>query len=202
MKFNIKAAVLTICLCFTITASFAIEQMTVEKNAVLNIKDCIEIALQNSPLIKKSRYNYGLAKGNLGIAKSEYFPTLGIGTGYNITDAAVKLQRAGLKVKTVGSGDTVISQYPAYGTSVAAGSTIIAYTEEGVSSMVTVPDLVGKNPSATYSALTALGLNIKEEGAYSGNSGVTVSAQSPAAGDKVPMGTVVTVTYMDKSSLE
>ncbi len=87
MKFNIKAAALTICLCFTITASFAIEQMTVEKNAVLNIKDCIEIALQNSPLVKKSRYNYGLAKGNLGIAKSEYFPTLGIGTGYNITDS-------------------------------------------------------------------------------------------------------------------
>lgn len=68
------------------SATFAIEQMSVEKNAVLNIKDCITIALQNSPQIKKARYNYGLAKGNLGIAKSEYFPTLGVGTGYNITD--------------------------------------------------------------------------------------------------------------------
>ncbi len=68
------------------SASFAIEQMSVEKNAVLNIKDCITIALQNSPQIKKARYNYGLARGNLGIAKSEYFPTLGVGTGYNITD--------------------------------------------------------------------------------------------------------------------
>lgn len=68
------------------SASFAIEQMSVEKNAVLNIKDCITIALQNSPKIKKARYNYGLARGNLGIAKSEYFPTLGVGTGYNITD--------------------------------------------------------------------------------------------------------------------
>ena len=86
MKFNIKITALIICLFFTVSASFAIEQMSVEKNAVLNIKDCIEIALQNSPLIKKSRYNYGLAKGNLGIAKSEYFPTIGVGTGYNITD--------------------------------------------------------------------------------------------------------------------
>lgn len=68
------------------SATFAIEQMSVEKNAVLNIKDCITIALQNSPQIKKARYNYGLARGNLGIAKSEYFPTLGVGTGYNITD--------------------------------------------------------------------------------------------------------------------
>lgn len=35
------------------SATFAIEQMSVEKNAVLNIKDCITIALQNSPQIKK-----------------------------------------------------------------------------------------------------------------------------------------------------
>lgn len=81
-----KVITLIICLFFTALSASAIEQMSIEKNAVLNIKDCIEIALQNSPLIKKSRYNYGLAKGNLGIAKSEYFPTLGIGTGYNLTD--------------------------------------------------------------------------------------------------------------------
>lgn len=85
MKIHIKAIALTICLFYTISSAFAIEQMSVEKNAILNIKDCITIALQNSPKIKKARYNYGIAKGNLGIAKSEYFPTLGIGTGYNIT---------------------------------------------------------------------------------------------------------------------
>ncbi len=84
MKFHIKAALIAVCL--SITSSFAVEQMSVEKNAVLNIKDCIEIALNNSPLIKKARYNYGIAKGNLGVAKSDYFPTLGIGTGYNLTD--------------------------------------------------------------------------------------------------------------------
>ncbi len=86
MKTHIKAIAFTICLFYTISSAFAIEQMSVEKNAILNIKDCITIALQNSPKIKKARYNYGIAKGNLGIAKSEYFPTLGIGTGYNITD--------------------------------------------------------------------------------------------------------------------
>lgn len=86
MKFSIKTIAIIICLGCTVSSAFAIEQMSVEKNAVLNIKDCITIALQNSPKIKKARYNYGLAKGNLGIAKSEYFPTLGIGTGYNIND--------------------------------------------------------------------------------------------------------------------
>lgn len=60
---------------------------SVEKNAVLNMNDCIELALQNSPKIKKARYNYGLSKGNLGIAKSGYFPTLGVGTGYNVSES-------------------------------------------------------------------------------------------------------------------
>ena len=87
LKFHIKAALIAVCLCFSITSSFAVEQMSVEKNAVLNIKDCIQIALNNSPLIKKARYNYGIAKGNLGVAKSDYFPTLGIGTGYNLSDS-------------------------------------------------------------------------------------------------------------------
>lgn len=60
--------------------------MSVEKNAILSLDDCINIALTNSPAIKKARYNYGVSKGNLGVAKSAYFPTLGVGTGYNLTD--------------------------------------------------------------------------------------------------------------------
>lgn len=95
---------LIITMCLTLNTCFAVEKMSVEKadpnasktspklvqsvekNTVLNITDCIQLALQNSPKIKKARYNYGLSKGNLGIAKSGYFPTLGVGTGYNITD--------------------------------------------------------------------------------------------------------------------
>ena len=80
---NIKKFILISALCFSLCSCQAIEQMAVEKHAVLNIKDCITIALQNSPKIKKARYNYGVAKGNHGIAKSGYFPTLGVGTGYN-----------------------------------------------------------------------------------------------------------------------
>ena len=87
MKFNVKFITLILTLCLTITSAQAIEeQVGIEKHAVLNIKDCVGIALQNSPKIKKARYNYGIAKGNVGIAKSGYFPTLGVGTGYNITE--------------------------------------------------------------------------------------------------------------------
>ena len=123
-------------------------------------------------------------------------------TGYDITDAAVKLQRAGLKIKTVGTGNTVVSQFPASGQKVTAGSIVVAYTEQGESTMVTVPNLINKSPSTVETTLTAQGLNLKEQGAYSGNSSVRVSAQSPAAGDKVPMGTVITVTYQDPNYAE
>lgn len=87
MKFKKKFLVLIIVFSLSIGSVFAIEEVAgVEKNAVLNIKDCVGIALQNSPKVKKARYNYGIAKGNVGIAKSGYFPTLGVGTGYNLTE--------------------------------------------------------------------------------------------------------------------
>ena len=66
----------------------AVEQMSVQKNAVLSMNDCINIALNNSPNIKKARYNYGVSKGNLGVAKALFFPTLGVGTGYNFTQTS------------------------------------------------------------------------------------------------------------------
>lgn len=53
---------------------------------VLSLEDCIEIALKNSPAVKKSRYNYRLSKTDVNIAKASYFPTIGIGTGFNYND--------------------------------------------------------------------------------------------------------------------
>ena len=69
MKFKTKFLVLIIVFSLSIGSVFAIEEVAgVEKNAVLNIKDCVGIALQNSPKVKKARYNYGIAKGNVGIS--------------------------------------------------------------------------------------------------------------------------------------
>lgn len=81
-----KKLALVIGICLSLNSCFAVEKISIEKQSILGINDCISLALQNSPKIKKARYNYGLAKGNLGIAKSGYFPTLGVGTGYNITE--------------------------------------------------------------------------------------------------------------------
>lgn len=48
----------------------------------LTIQDCISIGLKNSPVIKKHKYELDIAKSNVGIAKSVYFPTLSAGVGY------------------------------------------------------------------------------------------------------------------------
>lgn len=65
---------------------YAIEEVKIEKDSVLTLNDCIKVALQNSPIIKKYKYNYGVSKSNVGKAKSAYFPTIGVGTGYNLAE--------------------------------------------------------------------------------------------------------------------
>ena len=86
LSFNIKNLIVT-GLVFTIMAgsAYAIDDV-IKKDSILSLADCINIALKNSPIIKKYKYNYGISKANVGRAKSAFFPTIGIGTGYNITD--------------------------------------------------------------------------------------------------------------------
>lgn len=48
----------------------------------LSIKDCVGIALQNSPKIRKQKYNLDIAKSNLGMAKAQYFPVISAGAGF------------------------------------------------------------------------------------------------------------------------
>lgn len=178
------------------------------------------LILFDTPTSEKGYYGGTLAGPVVGALMGEILPYLGIEkvysqgeqsladvsvpsvTGYDITSAAVKLQQSGLTIKTMGSGDKIISQYPVSGTKVTAGSTIVAYADTGGQTMVTIPDLRGKSPSSAVSTLKALGLNINEEGAYSKNSGVRVESQSPAAGNQVPMGTRITITYYDPNYSE
>ncbi len=54
-----------------------------KEGSVLTIQDCIYTGLKNSPIIKRQKYNLDIAKSNVGIAKSAFFPTLGVGAGIN-----------------------------------------------------------------------------------------------------------------------
>ena len=73
---------LIIVLAIGTTSCYALEEIKVEQGSVLSLRDCIAVALNNNPGIKSARYNYGISKANVNIARSEFFPTVGIGTGY------------------------------------------------------------------------------------------------------------------------
>lgn len=81
---------LLLTLAITSMPVFAIDDIKVEKGSVLTLEDCIKIALNNNPAIKNARYNYGISKSNVGVARSEFFPTIGVGTGYNYNDTNSK----------------------------------------------------------------------------------------------------------------
>jgi len=73
-------------LLLSINTAFAAEKYAViEKGAKLTMSDCIQIALKNSPLINKAYYNYHISKNDVKLAKAAFFPTIGVGTGYNVT---------------------------------------------------------------------------------------------------------------------
>lgn len=49
---------------------------------VLSISDCVALAFKNSPKIRRQKYNLDIAKSNVGIAKSQYFPVINAGVGF------------------------------------------------------------------------------------------------------------------------
>ncbi len=54
----------------------------VQDGMELSVADCVAAAFKNSPKIRRQKYNLDIAKSNLGIARSQYFPVIGAGVGY------------------------------------------------------------------------------------------------------------------------
>ena len=55
----------------------------IKDGKVLTIKDCVALAFKNSPKIRRKKYELDVAKSNVGIAKSRFFPVIGAGVGLN-----------------------------------------------------------------------------------------------------------------------
>ena len=56
--------------------------INIKDDSILTIKDCISIGVKNSPVIKEYAHRLEIAKSNVGIAKSAYFPEFSAGAGY------------------------------------------------------------------------------------------------------------------------
>ncbi len=122
--------------------------------------------------------------------------------GQSVYDAQNKIHQQGLSTRVVGDGDTVVSQVPAASDYLPRGGTVILYTEEEEQTMVTVPDVVGKSGQVANKEILNSGLNIKIMGADIEGSTVQAMSQSPAAGESVPLGTIITVQFADKEVQE
>ena len=119
-------------------------------------------------------------------------------SGLDSVRAEKQLKQQGLSAQKVGNGDTVTSQLPEPGQAVPGGSRIILYCgEEHKQRLVQVPDFAGMHRQQANDAAGAAGLYILPVGNTAIDFDVIVTAQSPAAGTQVPVGTTIRLEFTD-----
>ena len=118
---------------------------------------------------------------------------------YSLNQAQKSAERVGLTLKVVGDGEYVMSQSPAGGSEIEKeNGVIVVYTGDAVAeNTLSVPDVSGMSALSANRHLVNSGLNIRIEGtqSYTSGTGAVAVSQSPAAGELVAPGTVVTVSF-------
>ncbi|MBE6924608.1 MAG: PASTA domain-containing protein [Ruminococcaceae bacterium] len=119
-------------------------------------------------------------------------------TGKTREEAKKELESQSLSYQAVGEGNTVTGQIPAAGQTVPGGSKVILYFgEEPEERLVAMPDLLGMTRQQASDTAGQLGIYILVKGNTSLEPSVTVAAQSVAPGTMIPVGTTVTLEFID-----
>lgn len=122
--------------------------------------------------------------------------------GKTVSEARTELKKSDLKIKVVGSGETVISQMPAYSQFVPKGGVVVVYTQENIEkSKVTVPDFTGMTVSQVNYAASNLGLNVRISGNALSASGLVAYRQSVPKDKQVESGSTLTVYFRTMSGV-
>ena len=119
--------------------------------------------------------------------------------GSSVAEATAAVKALGVSVEVVGGGDTVVSQVPTKGSTIAkTNGKVILYTDDTnpQDKTVTVPNVLGLTAAAANEKIINAGLNISVHGAQNQGSGAVVTSQSETAGSKVPYGTVVAIEIL------
>ncbi len=89
MKKIVCFAFLVLLLMLTGNITLAVEDddelfqpIEIKDGITISVLDCVASAFKNSPKIRKQKYNLDIAKSNLGIARSQYFPVINAGAGF------------------------------------------------------------------------------------------------------------------------
>ena len=124
-------------------------------------------------------------------------------TGLTEKEARKLLKEQGLTLKSVGEGEVITGQIPAAGAEISGGSQVLLYLGAQVpEDSVTVPDFIGMNRAQAEAAAQEAGLYILVAGNDEISDAVTVTAQSVAAGEKVPRGTTVRLEFTDTKAAD
>ena len=120
--------------------------------------------------------------------------TLSSYVGATVENAINDLSWRGFSYEIIGDGDTVTAQIPEAGSKISSDTgLLILYTgEETPANTVEVPDLMGISAYNANNAAVSLDLNVTFYGSTNGST-ATVINQYPAAGTKVPRGTIIEI---------
>ncbi len=118
-------------------------------------------------------------------------------TGDSLASAQNKLANSGLGCQIVGEGDTVLRQVPEAGASIPKEGTVVLYTEESAGTeTVQMPDFQKMSLAEADKAAAAAGVNLQFIGLGVEEGDAVAADQSVPAGTEVPLGTVVSVTFL------
>lgn len=121
-------------------------------------------------------------------------------TGKSVTEATNTLRGQELNISVKGSGQTVTSQVPAAGETIARNGTVIVYTDNFPPAKdASVPQLIGLTPEQVNEALAKANLNVRFVGVAQNGKGDTAYEQDVGSGTTVAQGTVITVKFRDNS---
>lgn len=129
-------------------------------------------------------------------------------TAPNVVNKSVSVAKSevvssGLTPIVIGSGEKVVSQIPAAYKQIPQNGTIVLYTDsKGSSSSVLVPNFVGKTMTDVNRLASQYNLNISIKGSALSGGTLASSSQSISEGTKVPRGTVITVEFIQKDSVQ
>ncbi len=111
-----------------------------------------------------------------------------------LDEATAALTDAEIKFKVKGDGDVITAQIPEAGSTMPQSGTIILYTGDATPSKnITIPNLVDYSVAGATNRIKQSGLNVRVVGNANTASDALVISQSPAAGEVVEEGTVVTI---------
>ncbi len=124
--------------------------------------------------------------------------------GKNAEEIKQQLEAIGIKCIVRGDGDNVLTQLPEASTVITKDGVVILYTEGAeVTADVTVPDVMGKSPSAAIKSILNSNLNVSINGIFNGDyNNCEVVSQSIQPGEKVLPGTVIVIEFLYEEAIE